>query len=169
MSYRSYLQCLMLSENAGSGMAFFKKFSMDFRRAALCGKHIGPFIGAVRFDTLSPCSSVSTSTEVPGFTSWSPVCSPEVAAVSVSIGIMLSSIEDISICDGEAGCPSKLTVDSLRATRITNGCSFLQISTSFWKQVDLLIKSNGPLACFFVPSHTLPKAYLDNIIYCYKF
>ena len=29
----------MLSANAGSGIAFFKKFNIDFRRAARCGKH----------------------------------------------------------------------------------------------------------------------------------
>jgi len=33
------LQCLMLSANAGSGIAFFRKFSIDFSRAARCGKH----------------------------------------------------------------------------------------------------------------------------------
>jgi len=29
----------MLSENAGSGIAFFRKLSIDFSRAARCGKH----------------------------------------------------------------------------------------------------------------------------------
>ena len=36
------LPCLILSENAGSGIAFFKKFSMDLSNAALCGKHCAP-------------------------------------------------------------------------------------------------------------------------------
>ena len=36
------LQCLMLSEREGSGIAFFKKFNIDFRRATLCGKHRRP-------------------------------------------------------------------------------------------------------------------------------
>lgn len=40
--WSSHSPCLMLSANAGSGMAFFKKLSMDFRRAALCGKHWRP-------------------------------------------------------------------------------------------------------------------------------
>lgn len=40
--WSSHSPCLMLSANAGSGMAFFKKLSMDFRRAALCGKHCRP-------------------------------------------------------------------------------------------------------------------------------
>lgn len=37
-----YLQCRILSEKAGSGMAFFKKFNIDFSRAALCAKHWTP-------------------------------------------------------------------------------------------------------------------------------
>lgn len=38
------LQCLILSEKELSGMAFFKKFNMDFKSAALCGKHCTPEI-----------------------------------------------------------------------------------------------------------------------------
>ena len=38
----THLQCLMLSEKDGSGMAFFRKFNMDFSRAALWGKHCTP-------------------------------------------------------------------------------------------------------------------------------
>ena len=52
-------------------------------------------------------------------------------AVSVSMGMTLSSVVEISICEGDAGLPSMLTVDSLLATRITKGCSFLHMSTSF--------------------------------------
>lgn len=37
-----HLRCRMLSEKAGSGMAFFRKFSMDFNKAALCGKQVTP-------------------------------------------------------------------------------------------------------------------------------
>ena len=37
-----HLQCRMLSEKAGSGIAFLRKFNMDFMRAALWGKHWRP-------------------------------------------------------------------------------------------------------------------------------
>ena len=35
-------QCLILSAKAPSGMAFFRKLSMDFSNAARCGKHCTP-------------------------------------------------------------------------------------------------------------------------------
>lgn len=42
INYINDLQCLMLSENALSGIAFLRKFSIDLRRAARCGKHCIP-------------------------------------------------------------------------------------------------------------------------------
>ena len=41
------MTCLMESEKAGSGMAFFKKVNIDLSKAARWGRHCTPGRGAV--------------------------------------------------------------------------------------------------------------------------
>ena len=49
----------MLSENAASWIAFFRKFNIDFRRAARCGRHcVLPVEADVGFALATPQSEV---------------------------------------------------------------------------------------------------------------
>ncbi len=146
------LQWRMLSENAGSGIAFFRKLSMDLSSAALWGRHCGAFCPGGGFGGCwtsilldGPVSDVS----IDWLLGTAGVVSELVlAGTSVSMG--MGSTEEPAgepppspgggpppplsgTLRGEAGPASRLITDSLRLGRITNGCSWLHRPTSCWR------------------------------------
>ena len=94
------------SENAGSGMAFFRKFSIDLSNAALWGKHC---------KGRPPSPLVVTSRLDDG-----RLDEDEGGAESVSIGTGLFSGSCVTTGEwGDGGNPSILCTDSERCGRIT--------------------------------------------------